>query len=161
MYDARTVANFLLDLGDKNGVSLTNISINKILYFAHGIYLNKEGRPLVKNSFEAWDYGPVVRVVYDAFKRGGSDAITTRAQRFNPVTHAYEELTEPVDPNDQLFLRSVFDMFSAMSAGRLIDMSHSSGSPWANLWESDDLVVRPGMVIADAEIASHVRRYAN
>jgi uncharacterized phage-associated protein len=159
-YDARVIANHMLDYADGRGVALSNLPLNKITYFVHGIYYSTLSRPLIKNSFEAWEYGPVVRVIYDAFKCWGDRPIRSRARRFNPVENAYEEIADRVTPEDSLIVEGVFDMFSPMTAGQLIDLTHADGSPWAALWESDELVVRPGMVIRDDEIVAHVRRYA-
>ena len=35
-YDARAVANFILDLAERDGRALTQVALLKILYFAHG-----------------------------------------------------------------------------------------------------------------------------
>jgi uncharacterized phage-associated protein len=43
-------------------------------------YVNQ---PLIKNDFEAWENGPVVRVVREAFKRYGKSPITSRAEKFD------------------------------------------------------------------------------
>ena len=60
-YDARAVANFLLDHADARGLSLTQLMLLKLLYFSHGWYLNRFKSPLVENEFEAWEHGPVIR----------------------------------------------------------------------------------------------------
>lgn len=160
-YDARVVANHMLDRADASGIDVTNLALNKLVYFAHGIYFSTFSTRLVKNSFEAWQYGPVIQVLYDAFKTYGNSPIRTRARRFNAAEHAYEEITEGVAPQDALIVDGVFDMFSPMTAGELVALSHVEGSPWATLWASEELVVRPGMIIRDDEIVAHVRRYAS
>ena len=54
-YDGREVANYLLDLADSKKLTLTQISLLKLIYFCHGWYLFYKERPLVKNEFEAWE----------------------------------------------------------------------------------------------------------
>src|SRR5262249_50192843 len=137
-----------------------NLALNKLVYFAHGIYFSTFSRRLVKNHFEAWQYGPVVQVIYDAFKTCGSDPIRSRARRFYPIENAFEEIGEIILPQDALIVDGVLYVFSWRTGGQLVALSHETGSPWAALWECDDLVVRPGMVIRDDEIVAHVRRYA-
>lgn len=56
-YDPRALANFMLDEAERNGLALTNLASQKLLYFAHGMFLNETKRPLVKGFFEAWQYG--------------------------------------------------------------------------------------------------------
>jgi uncharacterized phage-associated protein len=45
---------------------VSNLEINKILYFAHMLFLGRHGldSPLVEEMFQAWDYGPVLPSVY-------------------------------------------------------------------------------------------------
>jgi uncharacterized phage-associated protein len=68
MYDVRDITNFVLDSADKRGVAITNLSLQKLLYFIHGWFYSIYDEPLIKNKFEAWQYGPVQRVIYDQFK---------------------------------------------------------------------------------------------
>ncbi len=71
-YDPRAVANLMLDEAKRCGINISNLALQKLLYFAHGIYLTKTKRPLVSGYFEAWQYGPVHPAVYRAFKGSGS-----------------------------------------------------------------------------------------
>jgi uncharacterized phage-associated protein len=83
MNDARAVTNFFLDRAEARGAKLTIMTLLKVLYFAHAWYLAKEGKPLIAQPFEAWEYGPVNRVVYDQFKTLGKKHIETRAVSFD------------------------------------------------------------------------------
>jgi len=58
-YDPRAIANLMLDEADRRGWKITNLALQKLLYFAHGIHLTKTKEPLVSGYFEAWQYGPV------------------------------------------------------------------------------------------------------
>ena len=77
-YDPRAIANLMLDEADRRGWMITNLALQKLLYFAHGIHLTKEKQPLVSGYFEAWQYGPVHPAVYRAFKPSGAAPISTR-----------------------------------------------------------------------------------
>lgn len=44
-YDAQSVANLLLDIADARGMSIINLSLQKLLYFAHGQFLVTRRRP--------------------------------------------------------------------------------------------------------------------
>ncbi len=59
-YDARAVAAFSPDLATQKKIVLTQLSLLKLLYFAHGWYLVYFAQPLVRQDFKAWKYGPVV-----------------------------------------------------------------------------------------------------
>lgn len=68
MIDPRIIANAVLDRAAAEGRPVTNLDLQKIVYFLHGHYLVRHQRPLVEGEFEAWPYGPVHRVLYDAFR---------------------------------------------------------------------------------------------
>lgn len=86
MIDSRSVANCLLDHAERARVPVTNLALQKLLYFAHAIYLVETGEPLVDGYFEAWQYGPVHPAVYQCFKSAGAEAIRCRANALNPVS---------------------------------------------------------------------------
>ena len=69
--NSETVANTLLLHAKDNGVALTHIKIQSLLYLLHGFYLARTGEHLLDESFEAWAHGPVVRKVYSKLNRYG------------------------------------------------------------------------------------------
>ncbi|MFK4532089.1 putative phage-associated protein [Bradyrhizobium ottawaense] len=52
VYDPRCIANLMLDESERIGQPLTNLALQKLLYFAHAIYLIEHRRPLVSGYFE-------------------------------------------------------------------------------------------------------------
>lgn len=154
-YDARMVANCLLDFADQKRQPLTQASLLKILYFCHGWYLVWYDKPLCANDFEAWELGPVVRVVRNAFKSYGRNPIRTRAQRVNLMTGEQEPIPDLISVEDKAAIGKVFDYYARFSTPRLIDMTHEKGSPWDRLWNSREPVARLGLRIKNEEIKAH------
>ncbi|EPZ76727.1 hypothetical protein M798_03280 [Brucella melitensis ADMAS-G1] len=37
-YDPRAIANLMLDEADRSGIQVTNLALQKLLYFAHSIF---------------------------------------------------------------------------------------------------------------------------
>ena len=58
------VANTFLDMAQKEGIGITNLKIQKLVYIAYGVYAGVIGEPLFKDSIEAWQHGPVIRDLY-------------------------------------------------------------------------------------------------
>jgi len=154
-YDARSVANFLLNYADERSVSVTLMGLLKVLYFAHGWYLAQHGNPLIKNDFEAWQHGPVLRVVYDAFKGIGSSPIRGRVHRIDPVTRKESVADETFSEEDANFLRGVFDEYGHVQALTLSDMTHEPGSPWHAVWHAPREHLNLGMKISNDAIRRH------
>ena len=154
MYDARSIANWVLDQADQSGIAVSNLSINKIVYFLHAHYLAQFDRPLIGEKIEAWEYGPVIREIYSEFKSLGRANINFRAQRRSKTTLQREPVYEKLDPNDEAFLRTVLSTYLKLSAGRLVAVSHERNGPWDTVYNADARS-NPGMEISNEIVRSY------
>lgn len=124
-YSAQVAAKTMLALADSKGIEITNLKIQKLLYFAHGMMLSIYERPLVNEKFQAWKYGPVVVSLYHALKLFGSSPI--------PLSSVFVEYWEeiPASDSDALgVMDSVLDQLGGSTGGSLIDFSHDENGPW-------------------------------
>ncbi|MEZ2132874.1 MULTISPECIES: Panacea domain-containing protein [unclassified Sinorhizobium] len=158
-YDPRAVANLMLDEADRLGIRLTNLSLQKLLYFAHGIYLMQTKRPLVSGYFEAWQYGPVHPSTYRAFKDAGPAPITFRAAGQDPLTGRRREIEIPNDARLIGLMQQVLNSYGRMPAGRLVDLSHAKDSPWSYVVERARAEVAFGLRISDSVIIDRFRHH--
>jgi len=129
-YDARSVANLLLDLAGKKDRQLSNLVLQKILYFVHGQYMNVAGEPLVLGTFEAWQYGPVHPHVYAAFKKYGDNPIAGRAERVDPVTFRSTPVARIQDDAVIQLVDRSLSILLERSPSDLVSMSHAKDAPW-------------------------------
>jgi uncharacterized phage-associated protein len=137
--DVRAVANFVLDLAEADGQGVTNLSVNKIVFFLHAYFLVQFGRPLVSAKVEAWNYGPVFRELYREFKPFGDKPIVGRAHRINPETGGREICDYGFSQDERLFLEEMGRKYVRFSPGTLVAMSHEKGGPWDQVWNHDTL----------------------
>ncbi|MCJ2178869.1 Panacea domain-containing protein [Novosphingobium album (ex Hu et al. 2023)] len=130
-YDIKGLANLFLDWADEDGIPITPMKIQKILYFSHADYLQITGTPLASQSFEAWDFGPVDPSVFEEFRRFSKAPIQERAYRFDPI--AGKRVLAKIAPcgGDLKILRSLYNFYKRASATALSDMSHDPNGPWA------------------------------
>lgn len=151
-FDPRGVANLMLDEADRVGVSVTNLALQKLLYFAHGIFLNETKQPLVSGYFEAWQYGPVHPAAYKAFRSAGSEVIQFRARSQDILTGASRPIPEPDNPAIRRLIQSVLNSYGKLSPGRLVDISHAKNSPWDFIVDKGRTSVAFGLRIPDTVI---------
>jgi uncharacterized phage-associated protein len=147
-YDVRAIANFILEKGREAGRPVTNITINKIIFFLHAWYLAKTGKPLVSAKIEAWDYGPVFREIYWEFKSFENKPISKHAARRNPVTAEKEICPIELTEEDRDFLEPLLGKYLKISASKLIELSHVPGGPWDQVYNHDG-ESNPGMQISN------------
>lgn len=153
-FDGRAIANYVLDVSQASGRSVTNLALQKLVYFCHAWSLAKLGKPLVRHQFEAWQFGPVLQYLYRDFKEFDRDSITTRAKKLNPLTGLPETVQYDLDDETDALLRKVIAFYGKLSAGTLVELSHSEGGPWDLVWNHEGKV-NPGMKISDPLIQGY------
>lgn len=152
-HDARAIANLILDYAASERIAVTPLKLQKLLYFAHGHSWRIWRRGLVFNSFQAWDHGPVVKVVYDEFKALGDAEIDCRAMWFNFSNGGRELASVEVTSDEMRCLSQTVDIYGRVDAYTLSRLSHEPNSPW-------DVVQRkaerfPKKIIPDDLIAGY------
>jgi uncharacterized phage-associated protein len=119
MTTANAVANYFLDFCRRHGDVITNLKLQKLVYYAQAWHLALKGKPLFPEHIEAWVHGPVVPPLYGNFKRFGWTAIT-----LEPTCPAFTNGTAK-------HLEEVFSVYGHYSAWDLERMTHQE-TPWQN-----------------------------
>lgn len=136
MHRSTAIANEFLRLAGPGG--LTQMQLQKLIYFAHGWSLALRGEPLTSDDVEAWAYGPVYRDLYDHTKYFGKQAITRpitpdddSASRFFTRT---SEKTEPykaeLSPAERELIGAVWKRYGKLGGTRLSALTHQANTPW-------------------------------
>jgi uncharacterized phage-associated protein len=155
MHDAREVANFLLDYADERGIALTNMEILKHIYFAHGWHLASRNEPLVTNRIEAWQYGPVIRIIYDCFKDFDSLPVTSRATVTDWETGEIVKAAGEFCEDTKALLKSTLVYYAGFGAFELSEMTHEHNGPWDRVWNARDGRVRMNMESSNQAIRDY------
>lgn len=126
-YAARTIANWFLAWAEGfDEAPVSNLKLQKLLYYAQGVYLARYHAPLIREPIEAWSHGPVVSSVYHHFKSAGAGAL-----------EADDEFKwSEVDDKTSELLASVWNTFGGYSAWKLREMTHRE-SPWVEAFDAD------------------------
>jgi uncharacterized phage-associated protein len=129
--DVRSVANTFLELADCRTLALTNLKLQKLLFFAHADALATEHRAMVRQAFEAWQMGPVVKVAYDQFKKFRDRPILEPAKAFDLSTQTWVAVPS-MTANHQFrkFAERTLRTYGQVSAFHLSELSHQKGGPW-------------------------------
>ena len=141
-YRATSIANELLDLAAGSGRRLTQIEIQKLVYFVHGWHFAYADSPLIGELFEPWKYGPVVRSLYDAFKKFGSDQITEKAKSWETNLRGdIVQVTPTILSNDcdadnfaTDVTRKVWSEYGMLAPFKLVEATHQPDGPWAKAY---------------------------
>ncbi|ADW67187.1 Panacea domain-containing protein [Granulicella tundricola] len=142
-FPATAVANELLDRASAEGLSLTQINIQKLVYFAHGWNLGWSANPLILDPIEAWQYGPVVRNLYNQFRRFGSSPITGKAVEFRIDSNGKIGTTCPTleDAYSKSVVGAVWNQYGRLQPFKLVELTHAPGSPWEAAWNAKKALI--------------------
>ncbi len=104
--------------------------------------LNK--RPLIAQPVEAWQYGPVVRDVYNGVRNYGRGPV--QANMWAPQGE--------LDYLEDDMIQQVFKIYGNMGGIALSNITHMPDTPWAQTYQRGEF----GTVISNDLIAAHYQR---
>lgn len=157
-FDARAVANFFLDHSEEVNSPVTHLGLQKILYFAHGWHLAKYGGPLIGQRFEAWRYGPVIRVIFDQLKIYKDQPISDRLQIVDARSGKFVIAEHAFSSEISSFLRDIYGYYGRIDPRKLIDLTHEPNGPWEKVWKSGATRSVVGMYIPNDAIRLWILR---
>ncbi len=118
------VANYMIDKwGDQ--IVLTNLKLNKLVYFSQVDALRDNGEPLFGDEIQAWQYGPVEPKVYHSFNMFGKNRIASG------TAHPH------VDQRDARVIDGVMETLGNLAAFDLVALSHDPEGAWASVYVPD------------------------
>ncbi|MCL5771311.1 MAG: DUF4065 domain-containing protein [Actinobacteria bacterium] len=128
------VAKYFLYKANQEGDLITNLKMQKLLYYAQAWYLVNFGKTLFDDQILAWSLGPVIKSVYDEFKEF----------RHTPIIFEdnFGQIIKQFNKEDLNFLDEFYDQFNSYSAHDLVNMSHNE-DPWKKAYKTFSQVIKP------------------
>ena len=110
----------------ERGEFISNLKLQKLLYYMQGYFIAVFGDKLFENEIEAWQYGPVVREMYNHFKSNGAAPISLEQNA---------EIAQLSDAEESLF-DEIYKEYSQFSAIKLMEMTHEE-LPWKKTFNEE------------------------
>ena len=149
------VANYFIRRALDENKPVTAMQVLKLVYIAHGWYLAlMEGRPLIKDDVEAWQYGPVIPVLYHEIKAFKGNPCDSLLSLYDGKRDVYEHPTVK-NKIALLLLDAVWKKYGYRSGLNLSSLTHKAGTPWDQVWNKEGGSTRRGAVIPNALIKKH------
>ena len=127
MVSAISVGNSILKRAFAEDIDITPMKLQKLTYIVYKEYLKKTDTPLFSERFEVWQYGPVLRSIYDAFKHKKANAIKTYALGADGAVYVVNEDTSIVFGQ---ILDYVWGKYKHYDGLILSQMTHRNGTAW-------------------------------
>jgi len=123
MYNAIDIARYVIFHENQAGRIISNLRLQKLLYFIQAQFLVAHHEPCFSDRIEAWDFGPVVPNVYHEYKIFGSSNIPA-SQNNNSNT---------ICKNDCTLIDNILQQASRYSTSQLVSITHNQ-KPWKNAY---------------------------
>jgi uncharacterized phage-associated protein len=153
MYPASTIAYAFVKKGMDEGNPISQMKLQKMVYFAHGIHLAIHQKPLIKDAVQVWKFGPVIPSLYQAFKLYGSNPITDFSLANNVASNALGVAT--LDTDALQTINMTWGALCNLNALQLSNWTHTAGSPWSNNYREGI----SDIVIPQAEMQEYFKQY--
>ena len=143
MYTALDVAMHVVNYINDQGGTVSNLKLQKLLYFVQGFFLILKDGPCFEDEIEAWDFGPVVPEVYFEFRRYGSCSIPSvdRVYDFSIFKDFGEDLglegnqyIDHIARDDVQLINDVVNSLKKYSASTLVRMTREQ-DPWKKTYD--------------------------
>lgn len=126
MYDVNKIADWFIwyneyirNFKDEDTDNISNMKLQKLLFYAQSAFLAIKGQPLFKNEILAWEHGPVIKEIYDKYKNKGNQGITE---------YNVDDIKD-ISKDDTNLLIDIYNLFAEYSAWGLRNLTHLE-TPW-------------------------------
>jgi uncharacterized phage-associated protein len=121
------IANYFLSLTDlDSGEGISNLKLQKIMYYAQALHLALFDKVLFEDNIEAWPHGPVISNIYHDCK----------IYKNNPIPSAQIDISL-YPPKIQNYLNQIYYTYGQYSAWILRDLTHIKNTPWDLVYENN------------------------
>ncbi|EHK2406173.1 DUF4065 domain-containing protein [Clostridium perfringens] len=117
MYDVIDIANYIVNVSIEKNEAITNLKLQKILYYTEAAFLVEANKTCFYEDFEHWRHGPVIPEVYSKFRKYLNSKITDK----QPITK--------IDDSDKIIINKVIDSNIGIDAWELVKRTHNE-KPW-------------------------------
>ena len=120
---ATDVAKYVIAICYKNTIHISNLKLQKTLFFLWIDFYAATNKCLFDDKFYAWPLGPVIPSIYREYSAYGSLPLLPYGKEGSELLPLTEKETELLD--------TLIQKYASMSAYNLVEKSHEKGSSWA------------------------------
>lgn len=135
------VASYIINRCISDERPISNLQLQKILYFCQEESYRTIKAELIADDFEAWRYGPVIPAVYRRFSLWGGKRITWPVEESVGIPDWAKKIIDPTVVK-----------YRGKHPWQLVDETHVQGHPWYTVFHEG---VGDGGVIDKNDIRAH------
>ena len=125
MYKASLIAKYIIAKENENNRIVSNLKLQKLLYFIQAEFLVSKNKPCFSDRIEAWDFGSVVPDVYNEYKVYGGAYIPA----------FFIEKPYIIAKDDCELIDCILDECGKYSSNSLLKIIHNQ-MPWKKAYDN-------------------------
>lgn len=122
IYNAMEVANFIIDACTRKGDPISNLRLQKLLYFTWVDYYRDTHNSLFIDPMYAWQFGPVLPEVYYEYCSYGGRPINLYCDN-------------EIKPEDAQIISNILEKYQNVSVSELVERTHQQGTAWYEIFD--------------------------
>ncbi len=122
-YDVKDIAKYIIAYCNKNNKSITNLVIQKTLYYVQGYFIKKFNELAFDAEIVKWPYGPVAPEAYFSLCAHRNYPIQLRDEEFDCCINLIS------DSDDKKLINEITDKCINCGVTKLVNKTHSE-DPW-------------------------------
>lgn len=144
------VARFIVNYSIEIGRPVSNLKLQKLLYFVQVAFVRQYGVPCFEEPIVHWRHGPVVESVYQKYRTYGAENITDKELAyfsiyFDPETMSF--VSKRKKYSDDIFqyphlvlIKSIIEQFQDVPPWDMVELTHQE-KPWKETDKNEEITV--------------------
>ena len=130
--DVKNLSRYIIGKFQEKEIQITNLKLQKILYYVQGYFLKKYHRAAFASSIFNWPYEPVVKEAYFEYSDNGARPITTTT-----ISTDINGITE----TDKKIINAILEKTYYESASKLVEKTHNE-MPWKSTVTGQEISIQ-------------------
>lgn len=125
------VAKYILSI-----IPCTHLKLQKLVYMCYAEYLCGENEPLFNDKIYAYKLGPVIKSVYEKYKKSGYGklAIEDNELMYNEESKQMSSQSRIIASKNGLkkliSIENTINKYGSYTASQLVELTHKKNTPW-------------------------------
>lgn len=135
MYNIQLIARYVIHYCSQNRRPISNLKLQKILYFIQAEFLVAMNKPCFEDDIEAWSSGPVAPAVYSEYRIYGDTNLPDQGN------DGFEVIAE----KDRERLNAIISDATKYSALQLAEITHNQ-RPWKDAYKRKSKIIEKAKI---------------
>lgn len=122
MYTAINLSKYIVTKCAADNMPISNLQLQKILYYIQKDYLRRDSIAFAE-EIEAWQFGPVVPIVYYQFCGFGA----------MPITNLYTDAS--LSPEDKSIIDEIVEEKRVLDPWIMVEETHKKNGAWDQIYQ--------------------------